>query len=188
MLKITLNLLPPQKKEALRQGFVLAYVQTMVFLFCLIAVLIAAGLVPVRLMLGADHEALLRQTAPESDEFTVSVAEIRDINAFLKRVDGLQTGFVPWSSALGGITELAPAGVRLESLQLMSPNLVVVSGTAATRADLLAFQQKLSAAPFLSKVDSPLSNILQRQNVRFEIETTYALPEAAGAPAPENKK
>ncbi|MEK9152242.1 MAG: PilN domain-containing protein [Patescibacteria group bacterium] len=176
MLKISLNLLPPQKKDALRQGFLLAYVQTMVFLFFLVAVMVAAVLIPVRIMLKADYDDIVRQTSPEKDEFAAALAEIRDINAFLKRIDGLQTSSVPWSATLRSLTDLAPAGVHLETLAVGAHSAITLSGTAETRDDLLTFEERLKSAPFLSKVESPLSNILQKKNVKFEIQVTYRVP------------
>ncbi|MBI4457804.1 PilN domain-containing protein [Candidatus Uhrbacteria bacterium] len=188
MLRITLNLLPPQKKEALRQGFVLAYAQTMVLLFGLVVVLIATALIPVRLMLKSDFDELSKQNAPETDEFAISMAEIRDINSFLRRVDGLQTAFVPWASVLKGITESAPAGIQLENIRVAGANLVVISGTAGTRDALLAFEAELSKSPFLSKIESPLSNILQRQNFKFEIQAIAELAGGGSQPAADSEK
>ncbi len=176
-MRITLNLLPPDKKKALQTGLVMAYAQTIVFILFLVTVFVSGTLMSVRLMLSADYETLKKQAdTASSSETTDIVTSIRQINSYLKEVDGTQHGFIAWSRVLEDLTPLIPADVHLDRITITEDNKIVLTGVAQTRDSALAMLKKLKEQPYLSNVVSPLSNILQRQNVEFDFEMTYQPP------------
>lgn len=173
MLPITLNLLPPAKKEALQKLSMLAYAQSMVLLFAAMAVLIVSFLIPFRLMLTTDFEAISDQSTPAQDEYTAALNEIAAVNGLIARVDGIQQRWTPWSEVLAKLTALIPAKIHLDRIETHPDGTITMSGVAETRNDLLALQAHLSDAPFLMNITSPLSNILQRTEVKFELAMKY---------------
>ncbi len=173
-MRITLNLLPPEKKKALRTGLVMAYTQTIVFIIFLVVVFVSGTLMSVRLMLSGDYETISKQEATaNSSETTDIVTAIKQINSYLKEIDDTQRGFVPWSTVIENITPLIPNDVQVERISISSEDKILLSGVAQTRDGALLLLKRLKEQPYLSNVLSPLSNILQRQNVAFDFEMTY---------------
>ncbi len=178
-MRITLNLLPPEKKRALQSGLVMAYAQTIVFILFLVTIFISGTLMSVRLLLNNDYEQLQKQAATaSSSETTDIVTSIKQINAYLKDIDATQRGFIAWSKVLEDITPLIPADVLLDRISVSDDNRVVLSGMAQTRDGALTLLKRLKEAPYLTNVVSPLSNILQKQNVEFDFEMVYSAPAA----------
>jgi Tfp pilus assembly protein PilN len=170
---VTLNLLPPANKTALRTGFIFAYAQSMLVLVLAVIALVAGTLLAVRaqvLSVHADYAA--RATGP-SREYDTLVSETKAVNTYLKRLESLRVSSVQWSSVLRAITETVPTGVRLTGIRANASGLISVSGVAETRDDVLAMREQLEDSPMFEKVQSPLSNILERRDVKFDFEMRY---------------
>jgi hypothetical protein len=177
-MKIFINLLPPSKKRDLQASIILAYAQTMVFIFFLVSVILSSTMLSLRLVLKAEADYLSRQSlTAASAESSDTMGGIKDINGFLHSIDTLQKDYTPWISVVTDITDLLPAGIRLDSLRADQANRVFMDGMATTRQDALALLKSLQNQPYLTDVHSPLSNILQRENVQFSFEMRYLPPD-----------
>lgn len=182
-----LNLLSPEKKSVLRAGFVFAYAQTMIFLLFIVVAFASGTLLAVRMMFKGTYEDLAGRSSGESDESKAITADIKKINDYLKRIDGLENRFVPWSKVLETVTGFVPKGTKLTALQVDLTGRVTMSGVARYRDDVIALQAKLEDSKLFKDVKAPLSNILQQTDVKFDFEMLYVNPNApppAPPPAP----
>lgn len=165
-MRLTLNLLPPEKKKALRTGVVLTFVQSMALIVCVTALVIAANLLYVRFWLKREHASVGRHSIDSAGEFSTFAKDIAELNGHLGLMRDVNDAAVPWSEVLTSVAATAGAGVRLDSLAFTS-KAIAIEGLAATRDDVLRMKERLEALPFATGVDSPLSNILQRTDARF---------------------
>ncbi len=176
-MRISLNLLPPEKKKSLRQGFVIAFAQSMTLYLFIVVLFLTGTLISVRMTLSNNFKAL---NQPVSEDLSASSTEIRQINAYLSRIDAYGSRVVIWSDVLKSILGAVPAGVEVDTLSFTSDGSVRMTGLAATRDDLLQLKSKLGSLPLVSDVASPLSNLLQKKDVLFEMTMRYT-PIANGA-------
>ncbi len=177
-MRVTLNLLSPEKKAVLRTGFIFAYVQTMVFIIFLVVAFASGTLLAVRMMLKGTYEDLAKRSSGGTDETVAITADFKKINDYLKRIDGLDQRFVPWSKVLEEITRYIPDGTQLSSIHVERQGKITISGIAARRDDVLTLQTKLEQSPIFKDVKAPLSNILQQKDVKFDFELQYVAPQA----------
>jgi Tfp pilus assembly protein PilN len=179
-MRLTLNLLPPDKKRALRSGLLMAYAQTMVLLVFITAMFISSMLVSVRLMISSDYADLQKKSASASSGETTAVTnEIRLINTYLRQLEDRQESFTAWSGVIKSLADLVPDKTTLESLTIdAATDKITLSGEAETRDDALKLLDSLKNSPFLSDVSSPLSNLLQKKDVKFDLEMKYKRGEA----------
>lgn len=177
-MQITLNLLSPEKKTVLRTGFIFAYVQTMLFMMFIVIAFAAGTLLAVRMMLTTTYEDLAKRSGDESTETKSITTDIKSINDYLKRIDGLGQRFVPWSRVLEELTRAMPEGIRLTQIRVEKDGKITLSGVARDRQDVLTLQSRLGQSPTFKDVKAPLSNILQQKDVNFDFELRYAKSEA----------
>lgn len=187
-MKTQLNLLSPEKKAVLRTGFIFAYAQTMLFLVFIVVAFASGTLLAVRMMFKGTYEDLAGRSNGEPDESKAVTADIKKINDYLKRIDGLETRFVPWSKLLETITSFIPRGTRLTSLRVEQDGKIALSGIARDRDDVIALQAKLEDSKLFKDVKAPLSNILQQTDVTFDFEMQYVDAPAVPPPTPPAKK
>lgn len=176
-MRITLNLLPPANKAAMHTGFIFGYVQSILIVFLVMTLFAAGTLFAVRFLLRGTYDDLAKRSSSDSDEFKNITDEIRKINLYLQRIEGLHEGFTPWSSMLSTLAELVPDNAKIDRVQVNANGAISLGGTALTRDDVLMLEQRLVRSGLFKDVKSPLSNILQQKNVHFDFEMTYIRPQ-----------
>jgi len=66
------------------------------------------------------------------------------------------------------ISEIAPAGINLTNLSYQTAqNKVVLNGQAKTREQFLNFKENLEKSQVFLEVESPLSNLINKENIDF---------------------
>ncbi|OIO51329.1 hypothetical protein COY93_04175 [Candidatus Uhrbacteria bacterium CG_4_10_14_0_8_um_filter_58_22] len=172
-MKTTLNLLSPNKKRALRTVLALTSVQTAILLAAFVALSLAGLLFSLRLTLAGTARGLYDQSSATLDEYETTAKLIRDTNGFIKRTEEVHESFVDWSAILESISQAAPDGIKFDGLTVDVDRSISIVGLAMTREEVLEMERRLKANPNFRDVSSPLSNILQRENLRFEFNLKY---------------
>jgi len=174
---ITLNLLPPSKKDALRQGYVIAYVRALLVLLLIVAVSLSVTLLSFRVILTNSLTNLAKQNGDMLSQDTAPEKDVEIIDGFLNRVSGLQSEFIAWSDVFEEISRIIPDDVVLASIQLNPDGRLFIRGIAASRDSVLTFQSRLDDLDFFTTINAPLSNILKKTDIEFDFETTYRNPD-----------
>lgn len=172
-MKLFLNLLPPDKKDALEQGFVLASAQTLTLIVLIIAIFVGGTLFSLRTIMAGDLAGITSLSSSVGDEGVTLAEDIARINSYLKRIDGFEAKTVRWSGALRELSMQIPQDIRVDELTVDKDGKITLRGLSPTREDVLTLRDRLAALPFVDTIKSPLSNILQKKNVSFEFELTH---------------
>lgn len=175
---IVLNLLPPQKKAALHSNFIFAFIQSALFVLFLLMIFVSGTIIAVRIFLVSMKDELTARTTSTPKEYLSVIEDIKHTNEYIKKVNLLQNRFIPWSTVLEKITLLIPSGIHLEHMRINKDGGVSMSGVAATRNDMLLLQTNLETSTMFKDLQSPLSNILQPKNVKFDLQMQYIVPSA----------
>lgn len=173
-MSVTLNLLAPEKKRALQTGFIMAFAQTMMFIFFVVAAFVAGTILSVRFVLANTYESLTNQTTEAADESDRAAEDTKVINVYLKRIDGLQKHAVAWSGVLAALSAATPDGVTAEFVSVERDGKILIRGRADDRDDVIELRRRLLEIPLITGVSNPLSNLLQKKDVKFEFEMQYA--------------
>lgn len=171
---LSLNLLPPDRKQALRTGYVFAYAQTMLVLFLALTIIATATIFSVRHLVASTYEDLAGRSTDTSGEFKELSADIKEINAYLTRAEMFDRRAIAWSGIVKKITDLAPAGTKISRIRIAADGKIILTGVATTRTDVLTYDEKLRSNGSFTDVKSPLSNILQQREVIFDFELQLA--------------
>ena len=172
------NILPPEKKDTLRLGLIMAYLQTVVMFVFITAFFVGGILFSVRMIYAGNDEAL-KQSTTESDGADDAATEIQRLNAYLKRIDGITADAAAWSDRLAEFGRAVPAGIQLQNVSFSPSSKINIIGLAAHRDDLLLLQERLARLSYVKEVSSPLSNLFQKKDVKFEINMTVKPPTPA---------
>lgn len=177
MEEITLNLLPPKNKHSLHTALAMAFVQSLAIFVTVIILIIASTLISLRIILSQEVENLSEQSTASSVERQALTGQMQAINDYIYRADNTHDEFIDWSAVLESLGHSAPRGIKFEGISIMPDMSLTVEGTAETRADVLTMEHQLNTYPHFVDVTSPLSNILQQKNLRFEFQMKYVPPE-----------
>jgi Tfp pilus assembly protein PilN len=172
-MKIYIDLLPEERKEEIKKKkmFKMAISQEIRFLFPVVVFIIFLAVTGINLKIQLEGIAEMTDKSYGEQGYK-KIAEFekkfKEINAKTAAEAGFQQSHLIWSNTFSELSNIMPAGLYLEKLSTKD-YLMTISGKAKTRNDLLAFQEKLKESPCFANTDVPLSNLVSRENVEFEI-------------------
>ncbi len=176
-----INLLPPERRRRLRNESMAVSLTDIVrsinnglLLMTLIGGAIIVSLWIFSVAGARTTEAELNQVVTDYQGLRDSVAEQ---NAVLERLALLGGGRILWSEVLHTFFAITPPGITLHRLSgsltftegVITTAGLSFSGQAITRSTLTFYEsERLRAAEWIKQVDSPTSNLLERNNPLFQ--------------------
>ncbi|MFH1773105.1 MAG: hypothetical protein ABH818_01985 [Patescibacteria group bacterium] len=167
---IVLNLISEEcKKEIkLRRFYQLIkkinYILIIIFIIATIVLLIA------QIILQNNFNQIVEQTTLITKNNLSHSNKIKEINNKLKFISEIQNNFIVWSKIIKDLSIITPANVILNFVKLDSINKnVKLQGKATQRVDLLKLKNNLEKSIIYSNIKFPIKNILEKENIDFEI-------------------
>lgn len=178
MKPLFLNLLPPERRKALDELLLFLQIRRAllgvgIFLGCVALVFFGALWFANRELATEKAKTAELQAALVKSQGGLLDEEIRALNATLVVVNGVQERYPSTLPVLREFFSLVPSGITLDEIILESgQKTLTVRGLALNRDDLLAFQKKVTASDRFENPTSPISNLLQRDNIVFDLRLT----------------
>jgi len=169
------NLLPASEQKFLRTEKLFRTV-FLAFVLGLLTLAVVAGFFWAMrqiVILNADGVAnqvrSLEKTVQESTEGQVQ-EKINSLNSDINFLSSNYTSQPHWTLVLEKLGALTPTSIKFTKVEGNTKDLTLtISGVASSRTDLISFQDTLKQADFVEKMETPLSNIIERENLVFEI-------------------
>lgn len=173
-MKIYLDLLPESRKERMRRRKKIKSIIKQEFLFFLPVAVSLAVLISISIILNINLEGMSSVYNSTSKQGNYQSLEsykedFSRINNEIKYIIEYNDNHIRWSSLLGYLSESIPETIKITSLSTKDYR-VFISGTAASREGLIELQEKFSGSECFSDVNIPLSNLVSRENVVFQMD------------------
>lgn len=174
-----LNLLPRERRDSLRREVALTaatrFLTAIMFGLIMLTVvgLAAGGVMWTLLFVGARSTEVGLEV--QLAQYNTVRAEVVQRNTVLKLIDGIGQSRVVWSDLLVSWLQTIPPGATVDVLEFAADDQsIYFSGTAATRASLVVFEDRLRQLPWALSVDAPRANLLRRYdpNYTFSLQVT----------------
>lgn len=169
-MSLRLNLLSQDKKKNIismtRYLFIKEMLELVIFTLTLLAIMyLFAWWVVTEAMRDAVLSSLLINREPPQVN-----AEVREINKLSRDVITSGQDFYPLTPKILDVINHLPTDVKLVGISIdRKTNSVIISGTASTRAALLAYQESVGKVSWISGITIPTSQLFQKENINFEI-------------------
>ncbi len=179
---ISLNLISPYQKKEIRLNRFYYLLKNNLGLIVIILILSSIVLLMARNILQENFNNVITDTSLIRQQIRGSNQKIMGINQKLTGVTNIQNQFVPWSNILIYLTKNIPPNIRINFL-IIQPSLgketeqwtIIIKGLAKSRDDFLYFQEQLKKSQLFEKVELPISNLTQKENIEFEFKTILPL-------------
>lgn len=173
-MRISINLLPPEKKEALekRQKLKLIVWQEMMLFFIVIIFLMILGSINLILKIqleGIQNISESEKAGGAAQELEKFEGDFRRINSQIGVLHNIWKNDLHWSRFFKELNDVVDESVALHGLTTKNFQ-VFISGRANSRDDLLKLQEKINASPCFAEANIPLSNLVTKDNVDFQID------------------
>ena len=170
------NLLPRLWKENLCLDSVKSSIFRILFLglFLLIVLWLMGGF----LLFGMKNEKAQLDQSLSTEKYGEKLTELdksngysRESRVFANKIEKSIEKQYSFSNLLEELMKTAPRGLTINSLDtpLDQPGTVKIMGVAKERDGFLKFKENLEKSEFCEKVESPLSNYIEPENLNFEL-------------------
>lgn len=165
---ISLNLINPVEKKVVAKELLVLMFRNIVSMFLIVVILIGVMFMICRIYLQTNYHQIVAQGTAVTLENKWINEEIKVLNNDLKTANKVQAGFFKWSQFLVDFFELVPEGNQITSLYFdMTNRKMQMSGKSLHRDNLLRLKENLEKSDLFTDLDSPLSNLLSRENINF---------------------
>jgi Tfp pilus assembly protein PilN len=173
-MRVNLNLLPEQKKQNIEKKKRLKIIIYQGFLLFSVIVLLAIILVNINILLQIELKSVeditaLQQNQNDMLELKKYESKFKEINSKVSSLSQIKKSNFHWSKLFDLMSKLTPDNITLSGLSTKDYQISLV-GQAATREDLIKFKDNLTDENCLSDVNVPLSNLVVKNDVDFQLD------------------
>ncbi len=177
------NLLPPERRHALRRDYSMRLIVVVILLLTALILAAAVLLLPTYVFLVENaktqktHLANIESTVSSSDEASLD-AQIAMLSNNAATLSSLAAASSV-SAIMRTVLSISRPGIALSGFIYShivgkKPGTLAISGTAATRNALRGYQLALENAPFAISANLPVSAYAKDTNIVFTITVTLA--------------
>ncbi len=169
MMNINLNLLPVAKKNRLEYIINFLLTKDILEMVILIGSVLAVVLLWSWIFLENDFAVLAETATAVNREYYTYNQNVKNINNLVRDINLANQNFIPTAPKLKELINSLPNDIKINSLQLdRHAQTLVITGTALTRSALLQYQDILNGISWLTQVETPTSQLFQKDNINFE--------------------
>ncbi|MCG2695545.1 PilN domain-containing protein [Candidatus Parcubacteria bacterium] len=173
---LTLNLIPQKLKKEAKLGRLYKELKRIGYILIIAAIIIAITLLTAKLILQNNFNKIIEQTTLVAETSQTHNVKVRDINFQMSQISQVQNDFMELSLLVEDLAAKTPENIALSLVKINRvPPSINISGYADTREGLLSFKKNLEESPVYFDIQFPLQNILQKENVSFEMSATLNL-------------
>ncbi|MDD5464514.1 MAG: PilN domain-containing protein [Candidatus Moranbacteria bacterium] len=173
-MEIKLNLIPQYKKDEITKlGIVRSVlrweIELLLIFFIFIALLLSLKYI---LKFNLDAQVINFESKQNKEKYEKIVSlddNFKNANVLVSVDDSIQKDQLYWSRMFGKLGEIIPDGVQVGKLANKNYR-ILVAGTADTRDILVDMKDRLAQEACFANVNLPLSNLVSKDNVEFQIE------------------
>ncbi|MFA6306306.1 MAG: PilN domain-containing protein [Patescibacteria group bacterium] len=167
---LTLNLISEELKKEIKLRHLYLFIKKINLTLIIITIVIAIILLAAKTILQLKFNDVVDQTTLVTRNNQGYNDKIKGINSKIDFVATIQNGFIPWSNLLKTVADITPEDVSLYYLKINSEEKTIkINGRADLRDSLLNFKQKMETTTIFENIDLPVKNILEKENINFEI-------------------
>jgi len=169
MMNINLNLLPTAKKTRLEAIINFLFIKNITELFLMVVAVMTATLVWGWVLLEQDFANLTKTATLINRESYNYNQDAKNINELIKNINASSKNFFPLTPKLTDLSANLPRDIKMNSVQIdNAAQTISLTGIAVSRNALLNYQEILKTISWVSSLETPVSQLFQKENVKFE--------------------
>lgn len=175
---LTLNLVSSGQKREIKLRHIYSLVKAVNLTLIIITIAIAIILLVAKIILQSKFNDIVNQTTLVTKTNQGYNNNVREINSKLNFIKKIQDEYIPWSNLIQALSEITPADTNFYYLKIDSVGQTIsIKGKSGLRSSLLEFKEKMEALAYFKDIEFPIKNILEKENIDFEINARLNLSE-----------
>lgn len=182
---ISLNLLPPARKEIFRwrqytKKVILNGAGAIFLLICFFIPLFAVNAYLSREINALNTLIDSYEKTEKMNQMNLMEKSFKEINNILAKDSKIGEEQIYWIDVFEKITAIMPLNVQIFSLQVGPNGEFAITGNAKAREDVLEFGKKLKSSSDFSNIQTPLDNLIRSDDIDFKFSGNIILDNFKG--------
>jgi Tfp pilus assembly protein PilN len=171
---VTIDLLPEERKKEIRNKNIFVLLLKQEFLFTFSVIFFIVFLMSLNFILKFQRESMVavysdEETLKRNEELKKYEEKFKEINKKVSSISDIYNKHLFWSGIFYKLSESVPIGVTLNNLTTTDYKISIV-GIASKRDDFLKFEENMGKSDCFTDVNAPLSNLVVKEDVDFQID------------------
>lgn len=180
---LTLNLLSHTKKEELRFRKIFSLIKDLFLLLLVFTLFTAIILSFADIILVNAFNTTVFDTSLVNINTKLFNEDLKKISKTVSDLKGIQAKTIFYDDLMIKVTKIIPQNINLDQLTINTEtNKALFKGNAPLRDDLILFQKNLENSGMFVNIESPLSNLLEKNNIFFVINANLKLDKESPKP------
>lgn len=177
---ISLNLLPPERKEIFRwrqytKKVILNGIKTIVLLICFLIPLFAVDIYLSGEISAINAQINSYENMESTRQMNTMEKSFKQLNNILVKINKISAEQVSWISVFEEINSIIPSNIQISSLQIEPNGSFVITGKAKTREDVLEFGKRFKESSNFSDTLMPPDVFTKKENINFNFKGSVIL-------------
>lgn len=173
-MEICINLLPEEKKNKIKRKkrIITIIKQEILFLsaiFFLIVILLDINFILSFQLNSLDKDYSLEQSQSKYQELRNYENKFKQINSKTALLYNIEKDHLYWSNFFYELEKVIPDGISINNISNNGYK-ITLTGKSAKRENLLKFQENINSSECFSDVNLPLSNLVTKENINFQMD------------------
>ncbi len=176
---IKLNIIPNKIKKEIKLTFIYGVVKKSIYILIIVfSIFGIALLISEYILLSTLAKEINGSSLDFKSATNTSQNKVNEINNELILLEKIQKDFTRWSLLFDFISKKTPDGITFSHISLDKDKLdITFKGLAGNRDQLLSLKSLLEDSSIFTDIDFPFKNLLQKENISFEIKTKFEIYE-----------
>jgi hypothetical protein len=166
---IVLNIISPELKNEIKLKSIYQTIKKFFVLIGFFAVVFTVILASSDFFLKSYLKEISQKNNIVNKETNETIQAVDDINKKINEVALIQKEEVTWLNFLKLIADNTPKDVKYNKISMNKNDGLILSGQSKTREGLIEVKKFLDSSPFLGDINFPISNLLEKENINFNI-------------------
>jgi len=177
---ITLNLISQELKDEIRLKHAYGLLKKIIYILFLILIVSSSCLLAAKFVLQNNFNRIVNETSLITKNTQSYNQKVREINAKFASVSQIQNEYAAWSLLVGELAAVTPDDITFSFVRINKDDSSIrIVGNSKTRSGLLEFKENLEKNSIFQDADFPLKNMLQKDDINFDIKLNFNLKELA---------
>ena len=168
---IRLNLVSPSIKKEIESRHIHIILRQMGGLLVVVTAFLAIYILFGQILISHHLTKTVEQSVLITRSSEGYGSKTRNLRVQVNHIANIQSDFVEFSHIIEEIMKTVDNNIIFSTLSLdRDGESILFNGNARTRDSLLKFKESLEKSQYFDNVDLPLANILQKENIAFNIQ------------------
>ena len=170
---INLNILPQKLKNDAKLIILDKFIKKIIGTIFLFIIIFSGILFAAKFYLQIHFEETIERSASTSRSTEDYLKKVKEINNKIDYIAGIQDNNIDWTNMILRLSRTINNDIKINKINInKNNNTLALSGNAKTRNSLLLLKDSLEKYENFNEIKLPIKNLLEKNNIDFEIITS----------------